>query len=111
MKKAPRFVFRFVFLSVAFSLLAASGLAMSQAPKPAPAEEKPASPVASPLPAPGPRLNLKLDDAGRYAQENGGSTDALPSLGGDARLLQRAPDPTPTSSARPFPKDTERGER
>ena len=89
---------------VAFSLLAASGPASPQASKPAPAEERPASSLVVP------RLNLKLDNPAQYSQEReGGSADALPSLGGDARPLP-AKGETPTS-ARPFPKDTERGER
>jgi hypothetical protein len=92
---------------VAFSLLAASGLATPQAPKPAATEERPASP-----PAPGPRLNLKLDDPARYTRETPREGDgALPSLGGDARRLPATSYPTPMETTRPFPKDTERGER
>jgi hypothetical protein len=95
-------------LFIALPLLAAAGPAASQAPKPAPQEERPA---AAPEAAPGPRLNLKLDDAGRYTRETpreGGSYEALPSLGDGARPLPTIPSST---STRPFPKDSERGER
>ena len=102
MRKAPRFVFLFV----AFSLLAAAGPAAPQAPKPAPApaEERPA-----------PRLNLKLDEPARFytretpADGAGGKStaDNLPSLGGNPVSLEppTAPPSRPPSS--PYPKDSE----
>lgn len=95
MRKAP--------LVVAFLLLAGAGPAAPQTPKPGPPEKRPA--------ADGPRLNLKLDDPRQYTRETPGegSAGALPSLGENARAL---PPPSPMSTtARPFPKDTERGER
>ena len=93
-------------LLVALSLV--SGAAAAQAQKPAAQEERPA--VSNPSPAP--RLNLKLDDPGRYTREEpreGAGSAALPTLGGDARQLPARTANTPLDG--PFPKDTERGER
>jgi len=93
-------------LLVAFSLLAAAGSAASQAPDPAPPPQERSA-------APGPRLNLKLDKPADYARETpregaAGGADGLPSLGANARPMPATPTPTTT---RPFPADSERGER
>jgi hypothetical protein len=97
MRKAPAWV--------AIALLGAAGPAAAQAPKPDAAAERPAAP------APAPRLNLKLDNPGRYAQESPGEggAAALPALGGDARPLP-ATSPTP-NTAGTFPKDSQQGQR
>ena len=88
---------------VAIALLGAAGPAAAQAPKPDAAAERPAAPT--------PRLNLKLDNPARYAQESpaeGGAAN-LPALGGDARPLP-ATSPTP-NTAGTFPKDSQQGQR
>jgi hypothetical protein len=76
---------------------------MRKAPKLDAAAERPA--------APAPRLNLKLDNPARYAQESpgAGGAAALPALGGDARPLP-APSPSP-NTAGTFPKDSQQGQR
>jgi hypothetical protein len=85
----------------ALSLAAAAGALATEPPKPAPPP--------APEPQPGPRLNLKLDNPGRYAQEAPReSGEPLPTLGGDARAMPAVPT---VPSTRPFPKDTERGEK
>jgi len=104
MRKAPRFVFLFV----AFSLLAAAGPAAPQAPKPAPAPAEELSP--------GPRLNLKFDEPARfYTRETppegagGKSTaDNLPSLGGNPVSLEPPPASRSRPASSPYPNDPER---
>jgi hypothetical protein len=91
-------------LLVVLSCFAAA--AAAQAPQPAPTEERAA--------APRPRLNLKLDGAAQYSREapreEARGAESLPSLGANARPMPTTSTPTP-SSTRPYPKDTERGER
>jgi hypothetical protein len=93
------------YLLLTAALLGASGIALAQEKKPAPTEEKPATEQRRPL-------NLRLDNPSQYATEmpvEKSAPGALPSLGADARTL---PSGAPAStSSRPFPKDTERGER
>jgi len=94
-------------LLAAFALLAAAGPAAPQAPAPAPSDAK-----ASPQPPAqtGPKLNLKLDNPAQYSREaprEGGESAVLPSLGADARVVEKAP----LSGARtsPYPQDTNPG--
>jgi hypothetical protein len=98
---------KYLFLT---ALLCASGIALAQEKKPVPAgetaaKEKPASEQRRPL-------NLRLDNPSQYVTEvpvEKSAPGALPSLGADARTL---PSGAPaSSSSRPYPKDTERGER
>ena len=93
-------------LFVAVSLLAAAGPAAAQSPAPQPPQ--PPATTASPTPEPkasGERtLNLRLDDASRRRIMSGSTEErpagaALPSLGGDARPLDRT---TPRTA--PFTK-------
>ena len=95
---------KYLFLSGA--LLCAAGIALAQEKKPAAMEEKPATEQRRPL-------NLRLDNPSQYVTEvpveKNATPGALPSLGADARTLPSGA-PTTTSS-RPYPKDTERGER
>lgn len=95
------------YLLLAGALLCAAGTALAQDKKPAAGEEKPAPEQRRPL-------NLRLDNPSQYVTEepvdkSGTPAGALPSLGADARTL---PSGAATStSSRPYPKDTERGER
>ncbi|HEY8251144.1 MAG TPA: hypothetical protein VIG70_11085 [Burkholderiales bacterium] len=96
-------------LLVAFVLLAAAGPAAPQAPAPAPSDAK-----ASPQPPaqPAPKLNLKLDNPAQYSRETpregGGSPDVLPSLGADARTMEKAA-PLSGSRTSPYPAEPSAG--
>jgi len=96
MKKTPLFV--------AFSLLAAAGPAAPQAPAPAPSDAKTSQ---QPPAQPERKLNLKLDNPAQYSREtprDGGSADVLPSLGADARPVEKT---TPSAvRTTPYPTDT-----
>jgi hypothetical protein len=93
----------------ALAFVAAAVPAAAQAPAPTPTA---AQPPQQPAPQAGSGLNLKLDDAAGYTRETpregGGSAEALPSVGGNARPL---PASSTSTATQPFPKDTERGER
>ena len=87
-------------LPCAAALLVSSGWAQTPVPAPAPTKEEP------PKPAP---LNLRLDDAGRYARETARPADAakgLPELGAGAASLPKS-DPAPRRS--PYPEDANPG--
>jgi hypothetical protein len=96
MKKTP--------LLVAFSLLAAAGPVAAQAPAPAPSDAKASQ---QPPAQPGTKLNLKLDNPAQYSRETpreGGSADVLPSLGANARPIEKAAPSAERTS--PYPPDT-----
>jgi hypothetical protein len=97
---------RLSLIFVAFPLLAAAGPAAAQSSTPASAAPSPAQPPERAAPA-SPRLILRLDEIdgpkmnfGRSADEKVPSKD-LPTLGGDARPIDRTPSPGSV-----FPKES-----
>jgi len=97
-------------LLAAFALLAAAGPAAPQAPAPAPSDAK-----ASPQPPAqtGPKLNLKLDNPAQYSREtpreDGRSADLLPSLGADARVVEKEKAPPSGARTSPYPSEPSPG--
>lgn len=100
-----------VALLVALAFVAA-GPATAQAPAPAPGGQPQQQ---QPKEEPGTSLNLKLEDPAlssrppiRFgpAEDNAGS---LPSLGADARAIEKSSAPRPSSGTSPFPPDTNPG--
>jgi hypothetical protein len=93
------------------ALALAAGAVAAQAQKPPAQEERPSVSTSVSNTEPAPRLNLRLDDAARYSREvprEGAGSAPLPTLGGDARPL---PAQRMSTTDRPFPPDSERGER
>ena len=94
---------RFLPVLVAFALLAAAGPVAAQSPAPQPPATSASQPPERKADGEKP-LNLKLDDASRRRIMSGSTEErpggaALPSLGGDARPLDRT-----TPRASPYPK-------
>jgi len=87
----------------AIALLAAAGAAWPQSStsqKPEDAKSAPTQPPQRPASDQPPKLNLRLDNAGRYATESAPS-DKLPELGGSPQTSSRA-----FERSSPYPKDT-----